>query len=206
MVPGLKDTGLGEPRQRTMNRRILIALILVATIASIFGATAPLLAGSFWFVLAPEWHESLAVPRQILFGSCVLFSLWLLFFKSPTDSRSGWRYVSGRMESGVVLVCFLGLFSWVFFTYSIPVVASVLTGSPQVFFVTVAAIEDPRKFQDGKCINEVRFLETATFFGMCRLPSDLAQDLEPGDTVRLSGRGTWMGIWVDEAMEVRPGS
>lgn len=78
--------------------------------------------------------------------------------------------------------------------------ATLAVNSPPMLVLSVAEVEDPGKFQDGKCPNEVTFVEIrSALWGLCHLPSEFVAQLKPGGQVALKGNGTWMGMWVQEA-------
>ena len=119
---------------------------------------------------------------------------------SKIDSGSGRRPISPKAEGAAVAVVLLSSLIWLFAVYTIPMAATFVFTSPLTLFLTVAKVEDPKSFQDGKCPNEVTFVETnSIFWNLCHLPSELVEQLYPGQRVELKGTGTWMGMWVQEA-------
>ncbi|SMO38273.1 hypothetical protein [Paracoccus laeviglucosivorans] len=77
-----------------------------------------------------------------------------------------------------------------------PYVAAVLTGQPTALVLTVKSL--PR--DKSRCGQPVEIHPAGM---LCRVPDAIRAQLRPGNRIVVSGKGTWMGVFVDRIDRIK---
>ncbi|MBL9047092.1 MAG: hypothetical protein JNK34_07240 [Tabrizicola sp.] len=137
-------------------------------------------------------------PYATIFGTTVALVCTLCAFLGFKDEERR----TGKHRDGFVLACKLLFGAFLFY---IPTVDLVRRGVPAMIAVALGdrvehpyVVEDVEKFGSKGCRRSINLRNMPMMTSLCSMPSEFRAQMHPGMSVIFIGKGTWMGLFVED--------